>query len=616
MGNDIQIAYIKNDFLDGTKPFEEVYQYINDPFELDRQLEKMCSVAKECGVSNFKKMFGSYCQKMKLLKKQVYSDKSTNFDEQKLELKTGPWQADETGIYKQGPMGDIVACVHPILPVERLVNVDTNIEKLKIAYKKGSSWRNMIFEKRQLASASSIVALSDYGIAVTSENARGLVQYIHDIENLNYNEIPEYKSVSRLGWIGKNGFSPYADGLIFDGNISFTHFYNSVQQHGKYDKWIDFVKKIRKRGNIPAKIVLAASFASVLVSPCNCLPFFVHIWNGSGNGKTVALMLAASVWANPRVGEYIHTFDSTDVGQELSAGFVNSLPLILDELQIQKDKRDFDKTIYKLSEGVGRMRGAKFGGLQQMQTWKNCIITNGEAPITSAHSGSGAVNRIIEINTEGSDFFESGKDVADFTTKHYGHAGKDFIEKLMIEKNMEKAKNLQKFYFDRLSGKDITEKQIIAASLILTADNLINEWIFKDDKKLTVDELSKYLSTHSEVSADRRALDWLMDWTAQNNNKFIQGDNEDEVKETWGRINIDTIQIVRDIFNRACADNGYNPTSFLSWLKRNNLLQTEGRAYTKRTRIKGVKCQCVTINTLEPMQEGLDYTETNNCDKF
>ena len=44
------------------------------------------------------------------------------------------------------------------------------------------------------------------------------------------------------------------------------------------------------------------------------------------------LMLAASVWANPEMGKYIHTFNSTAVAQELSASFVNSLPLIFNHL--------------------------------------------------------------------------------------------------------------------------------------------------------------------------------------------------------------------------------------------------------------------------------------------
>ncbi len=75
-----------------------------------------------------------------------------------------------------------IACCHPLMPVERLVNIDTGVEKLKIAYSKGKRWREIIVDKRILASANSIVQLADNGIAVNSENARSLVQYLSDIE--------------------------------------------------------------------------------------------------------------------------------------------------------------------------------------------------------------------------------------------------------------------------------------------------------------------------------------------------------------------------------------------------------------------------------------------------
>ena len=74
-------------------------------------------------------------------------------------------------------------------------------------------------------------------------------------------------------------------------------------------------QKVRS-GNVFPRLILAASFASVLVKPLGGLPFFLHIWGGTEVGKTVGLMLAASVWANPEVGRYIHTFNSTSVGRE------------------------------------------------------------------------------------------------------------------------------------------------------------------------------------------------------------------------------------------------------------------------------------------------------------
>ncbi|MDY3011453.1 MAG: DUF927 domain-containing protein [Clostridiales Family XIII bacterium] len=619
MGDGNEIAkYTKEDFLEGTAPYEEVYQYINDPFELERAIERMSAIAKGCKVGNFKTLFKTYCQKMKAVKNQIYAENATNFDGQEMELSTGQWIADEYGITKKGPYDtDIVACVHPIMPVERLVNIDTGIEKLRIVYKKGKAWRSVISDRKTLANSRSIVNLSDYGVAVTSESAKYLVQYISDVENLNYDVIPEHSAVSRLGWIGDNEFSPYVDDLIFDGAESFEHIFHAVQTRGSYKKWLEFVKEIRAQSNIPTKIIFAASFASVLVKPCNCLPFFVHLWNGSGNGKTVALMLAASVWANPSMGAYIHTFNSTDVAQELMAGFVNSLPLMLDELQIKNCKKeDFDKMIYKLSEGVGRMRGAKTGGLQKTSTWKNCILSTGEDPISTKSSGSGAINRIIEVNTNGITFFQDAKAVADFLMGNYGFAGRAFVEELMKPESMQLAKDTQKSIFDQLKGKDITDKQIMAASLILTADALIDAWIFKDGNGLAIEEVTQFLSTHSEVSADARAYEWLIGWLAQNGKKLCEGG---DYAETWGKINKNrgTVAIIKDVFAKACHDNGYNYESFLSWMKRENLLelQKSGKGYTKSVRICGIACHCVVVKNAD-LYGGFEPADEEEVEDF
>lgn len=593
-GNEDKLIFTKDYFLDSTEPYEKLYA-IESSFERERELTKMAGIASKCGVRNFKAMFAKYCRSIAEANNQNYAENVSNFTGQELELNTGIWKADDLGITRFGVKGyEEVACVHPIMPVERLVNIDTGIEKTRIAYCKGGLWRSKICDRSQLASSRSIVNLADYGIAVTSENAKFLVQYICDVENLNYNLIPEHNSVSRLGWIGQKDFSPYVDDLIFDGDVSYKHLYDSVTQKGSAEEWINFVREIRAEGNVPTKIVLAASFASVLVELCNCSCFFVHLWNGSGNGKTVALMLAASVWASPKVGEYISTFNSTAVGQELMAGFVNSLPLILDELQIQNgDRKDFDKIIYKLSEGAGRDRGAKAGGLQKKATWRNCILTSGESPITSAHSGAGAVNRIVEINTEGTSFFKNAKKTADFVTGNYGHAGKLFVEKLVNDSSLiELARKMQSNFFEKLSGKDITEKQTMAASLIMTADTLIDILIFEDGNGLKIDEMTQFLATHGEVSSDSRAYEWLMDWIAQNNQKL---GGRDDVPETWGKTEVDRISIIRSVFNKACTENGYNPSSFLSWMRRNNLIETEGKGFTKRIRINGMKCQCVIL---------------------
>ncbi len=597
--DELDVKYQKNDFLVGTEPFEEVYSYKEDRFEMDRQLELMSDQAKLVGVRNFKAMFKRYCTKMKAVTSGQIADNVTDFEGQPLELETGKWIADDHGITTTNNFGfEVEACIHPIMPVERLVNTDTNAAKIRIAYKLNGKWRTQIVDKRTIAAANSIVQLADFGIAVTSENARALVQYLHDTEYLNYSRIPEKQSVGRLGWISDKQFSPYVEDLVFDGELSFQHMFEAVRQKGSYDSWLEAVKEVRSGDVLAPKIQLAASFASALVEPLHCLPFFVHLWGGSETGKTVGLLLATSVWADPEMGKYCQTFNSTNVAQELSAGFVNSMPLMLDELQLEKDRKSFDKMIYQLSEGVGRIRGAKTGGLQRVQTWRNCIETTGEQPLTTEASGAGAVNRIIEICCEDIKVFPDPSKLVNVIKLNFGHAGKDFVEKLQHKNVLEDVKLIyEAFYKDLLSGA--TEKQAMAAALILTADTMADTLIFKDGKALTVNDIREYLSTKDDIDQNLKALDWLRGWIAQNQNKFLT-EYEGYPQEIYGKQEFKTTCIIRHVFNSACKEEGYNPASFLKWLRKNGYIEVDSNGYpSKPIRINKSVSRCVVFNDRE-----------------
>ena len=152
-----------------------------------------------------------------------------------------------------------------------------------------------------------------------------------------------------MGWVGQHGFSPYVDDLAFDGENNFKHIFDAVKSDGFYSEWLNAMKKLRAEKSA-GRLFLAASFASVILEPCGLLPFFLHAWGGTEVGKTVGLMIATSVWACPKMGEYITTFNSTLVGQEMTATFLNSLPMCVDELQIQSSAgiKDFDKIIYQI----------------------------------------------------------------------------------------------------------------------------------------------------------------------------------------------------------------------------------------------------------------------------
>ena len=590
----MEFHYTKEDFST-PGPYEDILS-IQNPFQREVATNQLAQYAKSVGVgiTGFKRMMKLYIQSQES-DRMVYLEHVTAFTGQKLELDSGEWTCDDFGVSRRGKFGEEIACPHPILPVERLVNIDTGGEKLKLAFCKGDRrWREVIAEKKVLASNTSILGLADSGIAVTSENSRALVKYISDLENLNFDLIPEKKSVARLGHIEGEGFSPYVEGLVFDGDLNFRSIFESIKSTGSRQAWLDLVRSLRQ-GNVMARIVLAASFASPLVSPCGSLPFFVHLWGGeSGTGKTVALMLAASVWASPEMGRYIQTFNSTVVGREKLAAFLNHLPLIVDELQLAKDSRGklaFD--VYALAEGVGRTRGNKNGGIDRTPTWSNCILTSGETPITNSSAGAGAVNRVIEIECLSSrKIIEDGHTTAGILRKNYGFAGKEFVERLYQDRITERAAELYKKHFRALSENDTTEKQAMAAAVILTADELATEWIFQDGRAITEQEISQFLASRAAVSSGRRGYDYFCDWAAQNANR-LRGDVE--MGDVYGTISGDQVCIIRSVFNRVAEEAGFSPAALLSYLKENGLIETRGRAMTCSRRVNGVRTECVCL---------------------
>jgi len=587
-------SYSKEDFLMGTAPYEELYALREDPFTHLQTVEAMADYANKIGFRSLKKTYNEYVRAQNGVSVDFGFGNVTSFTGQAMELETGPWEATDLGVAD----GDLVACSHPIMPVERLVNIDTGVEKLRIAYRRGKAWRQLIAEKSVLASRQKILALADQGISVNSETAPNLVRYISDVEDRNYDRLKESRSIGRLGYIPGEGFSPYVDGLIFDGDANFRELFRAVRQAGSEETWRSIAGECR-RMSTTARIILAASFASPLLEIIGALPFFVHLWGvDSGTGKTVALMLAASVWGDPTVGAYVKTFDATVVGHEKTAAFLNHLPLCLDELQLARNARgqtNFD--VYRLAQGVGRTRGNRAGGVDRTPTWRNCILTTGESPLTSLSAGAGAVNRVIDIECRASEaVITDGMRVANTVKTNYGFAGRRFVEAIYSSENSASVirSAYQKLYKD-LSRRDTTEKQAMAAAAILTADRMATEMFFQDGLGLTEEEIASFLASRAAVSAGERGYQFLCDWVAQNSLRFYSDASDRNLTDIYGVIEYDRAYIIRSVFERCVSDAGFSPAALLSWLKECGKIDCRGRNRTRGKRINGILRECICL---------------------
>lgn len=607
-------------YMCGLEPYEYIYSLKDNPVRQKQELERLAIQARQVGVKSFKGIYSAYLQKLRASKENPDA-KVTEFDGQPLTLECGEYDCTDLGIATRNDYGyEELVCSHPILPVRRLVNIDSGEVKLEIAYKRGRTWRSAIFDKTTLSSAQKIIGLSAWGIGVDSENARGMVKYLSALENLNYDEIPEARSVGRLGWVEDYGFSPYVEGLVFDGDDKYRHSFGAVKAHGIYAKWLDLALEARQGSSIVCRTMLAASFAAPLIKLAEALPFVVHAWGGAGAGKTVGLMFAASVWAKPSLGDYAKSFNGTMVANEMHAAFCGSLPLCLDELQCIKDRKGFDDIIYMLCEGVGKARGSKSGGLQKTLTWRNTIISTGEMPITSGNSGGGAVNRVIEMDCKGEKLFRDPRAAVATMAQNYGYAGREFIKALEGEEARERLHEAQKRHYAALSGK-VTDKQALAASMLLTADELAERYIFHDGICLTAEELLPFLVTNDQADANKRAYHWLLDMVASNPARFTPAGEDTYVGECWGCVEEDKgrIWIIKSVFDRLMGQEGYSGESFLSWAKRTRMIETSSGRNVKRKRIPGLAlpawCVCLVAQFGEETVDADGFTQVSPEDE-
>lgn len=590
--------------------FVELFEML-DPVQRTRTKQALEDRAKDLKVSQkFKELYRAYLkidqeQNRKENEKRTMCtlDNFTNFTGDYDNMACGGWIATDSGIYAQssGSMEE-VACYHPILPIERLKNMETGEEQIKIAYKRNGRWNEIIVPKTMITSASKIVALSGRGISVTSENAKLLVKYLSDVENMNDDYIAVQYSTSKLGWIAGD-FIPYDREIVFDGDSRFQSTYESITPTGSEAEWFKHVKELRASGRMEVKLILAASFASVLVKPLGALPFFVDLWGETEGGKTVTLMVGASVWGNPSESRYIGDFKTTDVALEAKADMLNHLPMFLDDTSktSARIRDNFEGIIYDLCSGKGKTRSNKDLGINRENRWQNVMICNGERPLSGYVNQGGAINRILEVEC-GEKIYADPQKTAEIVKQNYGHAGKRFVEAVR-KIGTDQIKEVQRKFQAELMSNDKMQKQAISLSVVLTADWIATEYLFCDGCKVTIEEAKEVLVDRNDLSDNERCYRFLQDKVAMNPARFDLETN----CEKWGTIEHGFVIFYPQALDELCKQGGFSQKSFRSWGVRSGVIPTDSSGKSaKLKKINGRPARCVFIKLDRENEEDSD----------
>lgn len=596
--------------------FEKLYKKelndIDDFFRIYSEIKEFCRVNR---ITGFDKNYKLYKEAKK--DKYVYSPNVIVFPEinNNSPYNSGRYEiSSDNFIYEIVPnVGKILVSYQPVLPICRYVNVEDGLEKIKIAFLVNDEWRTLIVDKSTISSSQAIIKLSDLGLEVTSENSKALVKYLAEIENLNKDIIKVHKSVSRMGWFGKQ-LLPYSNSLEFDNEKDIPKLREKFGESGKLEDWVEFYKERRKFNPI-SRIVMAAAVSSILLDRIKQTGFTLHIWGESEYGKTVACMVGQSIFGNPSQndGKGIGiNFNFTNVGLEYRLNLYNNIPLFVNEMQHQKDAKDYDKILFLVSEGKGKTRSTKIGGLAKENSWNNIVITNGEKNIMKSNSNAGAYNRCLSYEiTKYS--FKDLPGAADFAKENYGTPIREILKRL----DEFDCKKLFNDYLKGINNDLTTNKQKILEAIILLGDKIVTDVLFKDGYYLSLEDIEKGVTNKKEIAVEERAFEYIKDWFVSEKRHFLSLDSRLETEEDTMRVEIygkmtedNYVAFIPTILKKKLEDGGFDYNEVLNAWRRKEYLKHSSNRNTISVRINGSVARCVLLNL--NYNEDDEIEETNN----
>lgn len=548
----------------------EAFQFLDAIKDNDVRMIQRDRIARELGVKGFGRQYNEHRKQLQA-KKTATSE--TRFTGQ-APLKCGSYQCDDHGIRK----GETVVCLQPIYPCRTAVNVEDQHQSMEIKFKVRNMWRSVILPQTSVAKPSEIIELAAYGVPISSENAKRLGAYLMEIEYLNHGEaVPIVDSISRLGWVGDE-FAPYGNAVVFDGSEDMRKTFAALSvPSGQWDEWLRVASDLRSK-SVKARLILAGSFASAILEKVGALNFVLHIWGQTGYGKTVAQMLAASVWGNPELGGgYVQTFDATATGKEVLAGFLHNVPLMLDELQIAvaDGNTTFYDVIYKLCDATGRTRATATLQVRQAGSWRLVIMTTGEQPIVEQSGMAGAITRSVQIELD-RPISDNMSDAAEALKANYGHAGRRFVKAWanLSDDQRDEWKRDYATMRDQLHKEHgIDPKRAASIAALYIADKFAGKYLFQADEALTVDELLKVASEQFAVDPNKEALQSILSQIEQYRARFLDG----ITTEKWGYYEgsgtpFENVYILSNAFDQMAKNGGFNRSAFLKWANRSGII--------------------------------------------
>jgi putative DNA primase/helicase len=290
------------------------------------------------------------------------------------------------------------------------------------------------------------------GLKITASSNKAtsqlLIEYMNECNPYRWVEITK-----NTGWY--NGKYVFITPNLVIGQTDREIMYNNSnkpstglwQSKGEIEDWQQHVAKYCAR-NTRLIFALAAGFAPPLLKFIPEAQGGFQLRGDSSEGKTVALLLAASVWGDKHtVQKWLNTANALD-----KIAFAYNFTLLpLDEIK-QAPVRDIGQIVYMISDGRGKGRSTRSGDdLQKTKMFNIIFLSSGEKTLqqllesVGQSSDAGMEARMADFTANAGKGLGIFEDIHDFSdsanmaltltrnaSKYYGTAAIEFLKLLTV----------------------------------------------------------------------------------------------------------------------------------------------------------------------------------------
>ena len=265
--------------------------------------------------------------------------------------------------------------------------------------------------------------------------------------------------------------------------------------------------------NYNLSLAYTLGFSGVLIDRISSLRdlgvVLVGLSGQSTSGKTTAIKLATSIWANNNdvQSRIIMRSDTSQIGFNAQFAGFYGIPIIFDDVD-QNSSINISDTLNRLSRGTQRVVCNQNGEAQYNRLGFGgiCIFVSECSLLEKTRKETGLYNRFIDLqDVVWTTDSKSAETIKNITSQNYGFKGKKYIEFFQTKTEEELLKiydESYEFIDSIMSVRDkFTDRAIKKYAAIIATAKLLNECF---NINLNIKEMSKILIINENINKEDR----------------------------------------------------------------------------------------------------------------